>query len=295
MSTVSKIFVVLLLVLSVFYCGIAALLFVTAEDWKAKTLVKVKEYDTLKQEKEEQAKKYDEQIVKLKADLDKLNVALQDKEDEIKVLNNDKIKLDADKRDLQNKHDKLQVDHNSLIDVHKKEVDKNARLSARIATVERDLNEAQLKKEESDNHNIVLDAENNKLSQDVGDLRRALQKSNEQLDDRTWRLAQIAKQYGIALDPVPGETPRIESAVSAVRPDTDLVMIAVGSRDKVKEGMVFFVYGAGKDGPEYKGEVLVERVLPNMAATRPVHDRMKQVDGKEVEIRSGDKVTTVLY
>jgi len=80
-----------------------------------------------------------------------------------------------------------------------------------------------------------------------------------------------------------------EIQLNLTHPQSDLVMLAVGKKDSVRKGMIFYVYRWAGKNPTYVGEVIVEKVLPDMSIARPIHEKMK------AKIKKGDKVTIRLY
>ena len=74
----------------------------------------------------------------------------------------------------------------------------------------------------------------------------------------------------------------VNARVLAVKANLDLVMLDVGTNDKVHIGMFFTVYRGNK----YIGKVRVTSVWPDMCAARVIHELTR---GK---IAEGDQVST---
>jgi flagellar biosynthesis chaperone FliJ len=285
MSTMSKVFVVLNLVLSLFLVGTVASILSKNEEYK------------LKYETSEKDRKKDKDDAQTKFDTVNGEKARVDGEN--RSLVNQKSDLDSQLQAQKSISEQVRNDNNQL----RNSVDA---INASLKAVQGELGDVQarnktlmdsnesLKKETADAKKAQMDAEEDRARVE-GDLKRAtddVAEKERQLvtlsGERDNLRAQLDALVKLGVD-VPGlignNVPLIEGKVSAVGPNSSFVVLSVGQNESVKIGYAFDVYRGG----DYIGRVVVDNVLPDSATAR-----VTRKNAKGLEFQAMDNATTRL-
>lgn len=283
MSTMSKVFVVLNLVLSLFLVGTMASILSKNDEYKQKF------------EKSEADRKADAAAADKK--LTDANGERARVEGQNRDISNQKNELDSQLQAQKSISEQVRNDNNQL----RNSVDAiNASLKAvqgELADVQTrnkalmDSNES-LKKETADAKKAQMDAEEDRARIE-GDLKRAtddVAEKERQLvglsGERDNLKAQLDALVKLGVD-VPGlignNVALIEGKVSAVGPNSTFVVLSVGQNEGVKIGFAFEVYRGG----DYIGRVVVDNVLPDSATAR-----VTRKNNKGLEFQAMDNATT---
>lgn len=283
MSTMSKVFVVLNLVLSLFLVGTNASILSKNDEYKRKY------------EDSESGRKSDKE-----ASDKKLSEANGDRErvvGENRSLTNQKTDLDSQLQAQKSISEQVRNDNNQL----RNSVDA---INAALKAVQGELGDLQtrnkalmdsnegLKKETADSKKAQMDAEEDRARVE-GDLKRAsddVAEKERQLvavtGERDNLKAQLDALVKLGVD-VPGlignNVALIEGKVSAVGPNSSFVVLSVGQNEGVKVGFAFHVYR----GSDYIGRVVVDNVLPDSATAR-----VTWKNTKGLEFQAMDNATT---
>jgi uncharacterized protein (DUF3084 family) len=262
MSTMSKVFVVLNLVLALFLVGSMASILSNGEDWRKKCLsTEEKAKNDLGTEKERYGK---------------LDGTRQTLETSVRSLENQKSDLDSQLQTQKATAEQFRNDNNQL----RNSVDA---INASLKAVQGELGDTQtrnkellasnetLKKETADAKKAQMDAEDDRAriegdlkraSDDVAEKERQLKLVSDERDNMDAQLKALVK-LGVDVPKLIGNNvPLIEGKVSDVGPN--FVVLSVGENESVKIGYAFDVYR----GNDYIGRVVVDMVRPDTSTAR---------------------------
>jgi DNA repair exonuclease SbcCD ATPase subunit len=274
MSTMSKVFVVLNLVLSLFLVGTNASILSKNDEYKNKY------------EKSEADRTAEKTAAEKK--LSDVNGAKALVDQENRGLQNQKSDIDSQLQAQKSISEQVRNDNNQLrnsVDAINTAV---KALQSELADVQTrnkalmDSNDA-LKKETADAKKAQMDAEEDRARIE-GDLKRAtddVAEKERQLktvsDDRDNKAATLEALVKLGIDVpamVGNNVALIEGKVSAVGPNSSFVVLSVGQNEGVKVGFAFHVYR----GADYIGRVVVDNVLPDSATARVTFKNSKGLD-----------------
>lgn len=287
MSTLAKVFAVLVLVLSVGFAAVTAVMYATESHWKT-------EYAKSEKARRDIKKQLQAQIDKLSDEKERLLSTVQ----KLRELND---KFTDDNRRLTDELRALKESLKEKTDNYNNLQNNFSRLSKNLEDV---MNELKQQKEiaKSLRENIEeLRRQNKKLASERDSLAFRLQTTTATLDElkgrfnaqseelkRANELLEIAKGMGFKPQDARKKgkvvlpTTPIRGRVTAVDPKIGLVVINVGSQDKVEERFPFIVYR----GAEFVAKIVVDQVFPEMSVAR--------VEIAKASIQIGDNVTTRL-
>ncbi len=281
MSGLAKVFLVINLVLALLFLGTSATLFGVRKDFK--------------EQAEELTKLYKGNFDKQKIEIEKLAEKVELQALVISVQQADSVNSDALKKDLARKlsdaEGKLAA---ATTDIATKQASLD-KLTAQIAQVSQETQGLASRLQQSEDSRtkaveecrLAVEDRNRQFLESVA-LRDEIAKYKEQnsllRDEKETLETRLALLTRIGRDP--GDSFReILAKVLNVRKvhDTDLVMLSVGSDDKVSEGMVFNV----SRGDTYVGEVKVVKVLPKMSGAVVTYRK----NGAEIKANDDAKTT----
>lgn len=122
------------------------------------------------------------------------------------------------------------------------------------------------------------------LERQIADLETERKSLTDQVASLDTKLAMIVEQTGVSLSSLAPQE-KVDGSVLAVDAKTGLVMLNVGSEQGVKRGYSFDVWS----GNQYKGQVVVQNVQPNMSSATI----KSPVQG--TQIRQGDLASTRMF
>lgn len=288
MSLLAKIFVVLQTILVMVYLGMTATLYQHRQDWRSSYRKLKHRYSTMVARSQKEIKAL-RSYVRAKDDL------VEAKEREVRAL---KTQLDVAlekyqeantaKDELSGRFDQLQANFNGLNTRLEDNLARNESLNDRLEKKSEQYDVARQRRETAEGQVARLTALTTNLEQDLKDLRKDFAATRQDLREKDLLIA-MAESQGVNLELlVPGPpVPSIDGRVMAVKNDMDppLVLLSVGSDDKVQRGYHFSVYR----GANFVGKVVVERVLRDSAGCRVLFTAEGQ------SIQSGDNAATRLY
>lgn len=281
MSSIAKIFVIVNFVLSVLFLGFAATLLSQQWDYRQMYLETKHYYTTEKADwdaKEQQSKS---QIENLKSLLNDRTTVLKKSQENISDLQAKNKELEQWKAMLTQKMGDIKINLEDINSTLKDKDQQIATLTKEKEDVAKKINAAQEKAQaaydELNRKVLELDQYKGRLAETEKMMKRARRE--------LWEAKQIVRSVqsvGINIPALLNKVPPLEGQVVAVSPKVPIVMISVGSDEKVQKGYQFTVYR----GNAYVGQVVVEEVYPDMSAARIIKDMTKRA------IQRGDKVTT---
>ena len=285
MSTLSKVFVVLVLVLSLVYLGVAATLFAHRTDWKDKFF---KENEAHRRNLEAKDREIGKLVNEIKVHED-LQRALNDN---IKQLEIEKAQINAryeevrkDFNDLKGKYDILKAEQEKLVQQIGVQLTLNQELAKKVeeyrlkstATVaDRDTALQQLQYVRQDNE---------ELKKNLAGLEQQHVKLARDQDTAQRQLAELAR-LGVdieAYQKLPAKP--LDGKVVAVSDKVNLVVISVGEDDGVQVGNKFTIFR----GDKFVGQIVIEKAERDWSSGR-IHDEI-QADAVQI----GDSVSNAIF
>ncbi len=282
MSALSKVFVVVVFILSVAFFGTSATLFKTRLDWK-------KAYQEYKSGSDEALKQLTERNKNLVAQADNLQKTIDAERAaeaqlgvEVKRLTGD---LAEEKKSVQIARSeasttKVLMDQVSQTAEAVTKSNQNLQEALDKAKADRETAMGEAAKATADRDGMQLDLA--KTQQELAALKVEQKDLSDRFDTVALQLENFKKTYGVAAPAV--VAPPIDGVVKAVDEEEKLVVLSVGKDDKVEIGFDFTVYR----GDQYIGKVKVIKVYPNLSGARI--DVLKE----GATIQPGDKASTRL-
>lgn len=285
MSTMSKVFVILNLVLSLVLVGTNASILSKNDEYKKK----FEDSETGRKNDKEAA---DKKLNDANGEKDRVN-------QENRGLQNQKSDLDSQLQAQKSISEQVRNDNNQL----RNSVES---INGALKNVQNELGDLQtrnkalmdsnesLKKETADAKKAQMDAEEDRArvegdlkraSDDVAEKERQIKTVSDERDNLKATIEALTK-LGVDVPALVGNNvPLIEGKVSAVGPNSTFVVLSVGQNEGVKVGFAFHVYR----GSEYIGRVVVDNVLPDSATARVTFK-----NSKGAEFQAMDSATTRL-
>ncbi len=279
MSALAKFFVVFNLVLTVFFFGASATLYLARQNWRlAHEDFRSQARAELAQLQEKnnsvvgENSRLEQNVSRLKSELE--NTGLTNKN--LREENSDKEKR------LQGAQQQVQSAQEAVAQTSKLLESKEARNSdllgqLQAANTSRDEALTSAESANSAANSIRLDLE--KSQQELHALRVAMNELNEDHEE-------LSLKYNALRDRCPGGAPEavplIEGQIVDVDTEEDLVVLSVGRDDNVEEGHSFTVYR----GDSFVGKVEVFRVYPGLSGARVLYTKPGE------EVARGDQAST---
>jgi hypothetical protein len=267
MSLLAKIFVVMQTVLVMVFLGMTATLYQHRRDWRTS-------YQKLKTRYTTAVGRAQKEISALRTYAIAKDEFIRSKEIEVRQL---KGLLDAEISRSQSSEQRfkekvqefnsLQQNFASLSQRLDDAMRLNSGLQERKKELEQDLDVNISRRESAEGQVARLSTINGNLETDLQDLRKEFADTRRALRDKEL-LISMAEGAGVNFELlVPGPpVPAIDGTVVAVKDDVSppLVLLSVGSDDKVERGFHFSIYR----GNQFVGKVVVERVLRDTCGCR---------------------------
>jgi hypothetical protein len=280
MSPLAKVFVVVNLILSLCFFGSSVALFATRENWRdtAEKFKKAADDELKKLEG-----KYADQGARLVKIHQERNTAVTNHASSL----TEKMKLMVDLTKVQG--DLTTANHRIETEVKEKTAltgrlqdleKKNAEMNALVDAKGKEAEDAKAKMEKAINDWTRLRVDLEREMEAKNAARIELASIKDKADTMQLQLDYVKKLGTIALDgPL---APPIPATIQAVEPDKKLVVLSVGTNQKVKEGYEFTVYR----GAKFVGKVKVVKVYEDLAGARILYTN----DNEMVQV--GDSANT---
>jgi hypothetical protein len=283
MSPIGRIFIVLNLILAALFLGWAATHLGTSQDFKKRHETTQAEFDQYKEEKE--------------AEANGLRAQIAQQEDSMSNVRGERDTADADRARLQSDLETARS-RNTALDADVKGInaslsnydETNRQLQARLEQATTDSRAAdEARRDAEDGLDAAEEAQRTAEEQlassekRIADMEADHTGLQRQVQDLDTQLQTLVDYTGVSAAEIIA-MPVIDGAVLQVVNTTDpgLVAINKGQSDGVKRGFTFDIY----HGSQYKGQVRVESVQPNMCTAVII----RTVDG--ARIGQGDAATT---
>lgn len=283
MSPIGRIFIVLNLVLAALFLGWAATNLGTSQDFKTRLETTQSEFDQYKEEKEADANALRAQIAQLEGSMSTVR-------GERDTADADRARLQSELETARSRNTALDADVSGIKAVLANYDETNRQLQQRLdqATADsRAADETRRNAEDAlDSAEEAQRAAEEKLAsteKQIADLEADRAGLERKVQDIDTQLQTLVDYTGVTAAEIIA-MPVIDGAVLQVVTTTDpgLVAINKGESDGVKRGFTFDIY----HGSQYKGQVRVESVQPNMCTAVII----RTVDG--ARIGQGDAATT---
>ena len=283
MSTLAKVFVIINLVLSIVFISMAGTMFHHQRDWREAFVI-------LERANRNRVQGYERLLEAAKGEQQALQEFSRSKEEEIRLkdthleqLRNDVVRLTEGLGLKRQEFQLLLAEHKKVVDQIDVKDNRINELSTEKDRLAQEREVALNDKETAETQVARLTRIKNDLEGDLADLRKSYHDAEMKRDDLQGRIEQLIEAGVNVHSLAAGEpVPTIEGTVTAVDKELGLMILSVGSDDKVEMGYEFTVYR----GERYVGKVVVERVLSDMCGARVTH-----LD-KGAEIQAGDSATT---
>ncbi len=265
MSTLSKIFVIINLLLAVAFATFAVTLYSKQVHYfqlQREAEVKLKDATT---KFEADKKVLDEAVAKLKEEKKNAEDKAERNVAEAKKYANEKEAAKLEAADANNKATTAVENMEALVKLNsnmRKELEETRKVVVALKERETVLrtNTAELKKERDDLKNHV-----NRSRQDLAELHRDRKRIAEELANAEYVIATMIKKgydvYKIVGPGALGNVPDVRTKVVDVRPATGHVALGIGKDSGIKEGFIFLIHR----GDEYIGKVRVTTVWNNFS------------------------------
>ena len=286
MSILSKVLVLVNLLLGVAFLAVSCVLFSQQDEWKGKYNATNEASNQLLKEKDKAIAERDDIVKARIAEISSLQVDVQHKKQEIA----DEQTKSADLRGQIAKADTEKADLN----------DTNKELASTVSKVQKDaentqqrLTTVQTSLDAANTAKATADDEVLKLTEQIGDFKLKIDNLTKSTNEYTKKLAEQDKIIAAVAKVVPGGIDALKGSAAKIAPPIDakveevddasgIVVISVGSEDKVERGFTFYVYREDS----YVGQVEVDKVFASKSAAR-VNKEMTLN-----KIQAGDGATT---
>jgi len=274
MNWLGKVFVVVILIMSLVFMGLSMAVYATHKNWKTETEKLAKQNTDLKAEKSALISTHNRQVEEL--------------EREKTAASQQAVKLEAERVSLADRNLQIQTERDGLVQNQREHIAAvastqalNQNLNTEVAALRVNVRAEQQKRDGL--FKKALDA-TEQLHQAAGDYNSARERS-EQLTKQVAGMTTVMREQG--LDPAtdPGSVvPTVEGIVNRIerKAGTQLVEVSIGADDGLKSGNTLEVFRGGK----YLGRLDVIQTSPDKSVGRV--DRKFQ----QGQIQEGDRVAT---
>jgi len=289
MSTLGKVFAVLILIFAVAVAVTNMVLFAQRTDWRGKhdeaVLAEQRAVESLKLETD----KYNKNLDAQSKEIERLNMQLDTARNTLTILQTARKEAKQEREQTNVKFVSLLADYNGMRRDLTTLITRNETLSADLRTAETQAASDRRAREAAEDNALRISRERDRLADELKRASKRLAKAElelEKLRGEIARLLQLVEGAGekIELPPAP-PVPLIEGKVREVGDlPASLVVLNVGDDDGVYVGLRFIVYR----GANYVGDVVVEQIFQDYSAARPISATLVE------KVKPGDDVSTKL-
>jgi hypothetical protein len=286
-NTLSKVFVVVNLVFAAFFCAFTLTLYSKRVDWKDACKQWEMKYDNFEKEKEAEIAQVTKEREALKDTLAitvSRNKTLYEKNAEYQQdLKNQSVARYEAEQERRLLTDRIEAATLEL-DRRYKHIERMHRI---VLTQQKALEISKSNMRNALNERMEMENEANNARHRLVASQKEMQRLEKDLHHNSWVIQKL-QGSGVPVQDIvfgAGEQPDIEihGKVLAVRPEVNLVMVSVGTDQKVRKGYRFTVFREDR----YIGKVEVEKVFDNMCSARILSDWTKE------KVKEGDDVSTM--
>jgi len=286
-NTLSKVFVVINLVFAAFFCAFTLTLYSKRVDYKDKLRTEEFKHEETRTRLTEDIKNLKTDNTRLQGEVDRAKAAYAGlKEDNEKTLQNYKnaqISYQEEQEERRLLTDRIEASTLEL-DRRYQHIERMHRI---ILTQQKALEIAKANMRSAINEKMEMENENNNSRQRLVASQKEKARLEKDLHHNSWVIQKL-QDAGVPVQDIvfgAGDQPDVDihGKVLAVRPKVNLVMVSVGSDQKVKKGYRFTVYREDR----YIGKIEVEQVFDNMCSARILSPWTKE------KVKEGDDVSTM--
>jgi len=274
MNWLGKVFVVLILIMSVMFMGLAMAVYATHKNWKQNT-------EQLKTQLADQQKKNQETEADHNRKYEELKQEKDAAQQQAAKLETERVALVVSATKLETERDKLRKDQGEHIAAVKATQDLNTQLAGEVTDLRGRLRTEQQARDDAFAKALYA---TERLQQESGEYTNALERSR-QLMKEVAGLKSAMTEYGHDPNVPPGSVvPTVDGVVSQVRRTggAQLIEVTIGSDDGLKTGNTLEVFR----GSKYLGRLDVIETSPDKSVGR-VNRNFQQG-----QIQEGDRVAT---
>jgi ABC-type transporter Mla subunit MlaD len=292
MNLVGKIFTVLILVMSLVFMSFAVAVYATHRNWKEvadNDKPAVGKPKGLSQQLADSQKDLDVKKKELTDTKNTANAEIEAKNQAIKVLEEKKQELEKDLAKKKEEADKVYKEMSGKLDDLKLAQDELVKLRTEVAGLRTDIQKAQ---EERDETIKKLVQATDEMNQTASKLKLA-KDLNLKLAEEVGKLKAILQKLGINnrepefYEKIPPKADGIVLAVTGTTvPGQDMVTISLGSDVGIRPGHLFEVSRTSAAGPTYVGRIEVIKTDPEKAVCKVLLPYLKS------PVQKGDRVDT---
>ena len=276
MNLIGKIFVVIILVLSVIFMGLAMAVYSTHKNWKAAVDSQNTQIRSLTSEKKQETSKYHLDVSNLRLELDSVS-------QQIRKLESERDALIARNEEIQTSLSGLTQIHRDATAALKTTQDNNAQLAQENTGLQREIIVAQESADSSFSKTLETTSD---LHDTAIKLDSELER-NAALTEQVSNMTIVLRRNDINPATRPGDVkPLVNGYVSDIqrRAGSEVIELTIGSDDGLKKGHTLEVFRNNK----YLGRAEVLQTTPDRAVARIIPSL------KKGRILEGDRVATRL-
>jgi len=276
MNLLGKVFVVLILVLSVVFMALAMAMYATHKNWRV-------EAENLQNQVREAQTEYDQLKTQYNRRESELTNELEASVQQVRKLETERVALVDRNAGIQSELDQLKQERAEATAAVAATQQNNERLAGEVTSLRQDIRSNQQLRDQAFASALKATEE---LHQSKGELDSALERTR-QLTSQVAGMTTVMRENGLdpATDPA-AVTPRVDGFVSQVKrvAGAQLIEVTIGSDDGLKPGHTVEVFRDSK----YLGRVEILKTSPDKSVGR-VDRRFQQG-----QIQEGDRVATQL-
>ncbi len=282
MSTISKVFTVINVVLALFLLGSVSAILAESADYRAKLAVEQKAHSDTKTQLEGQVAETRGKNDNLSKENGRLVESEGDLKQELQAVKAERDQLRNDTTELRNSVSGINANLSALT----KQVQDYESRNKDLATKNQELRDAtataQAAQRAAEEDRARLEGEVARLNQDLSGSQEQLAALTLDRDNLVAQMEALAAQGVDVVKLIGNAVQKIDGTVSAV--GEGFVVLSVGENDGVRVGYPFDVYRGG----DYIGRVVVTDVLPDNCTARVAYKN------KSLKFSALDKATTRL-
>jgi len=276
MTLVGKIFIVLVLIMSITFMSLAVTVFATHRSWRDMVV----EPDGLKAQIETLAKTNNELRNEISRAADQIALEQAARRFALAAGQAQLAQLEDALQRREIEYTDLQGAHGTLVETLARNVTNLNALRDENEGLRTEIRTAQQARDDFFNQVVTLTDD---LNRGEGNL-RTLQEQHDMLLVQNGKMASVMRRFEISVDtPIDGIPPRVDGIVTAVS-DKDFIEISVGSDDGLRKHHMMEVYRKNS----YVGRVEILMVEPDRAVGKIIPEFRRGI------IKKGDRVATKL-
>ena len=287
MNTLSKVFVVVNLVFAALFCASTLTLYSKRVDWKDAYKESEKKYEDFEKEKDAEITQLQKEKTALQSTLDQTvvsNKAFFEKnaelQSELKNQGVARYEAEQERRLLADRIEAATLE----LDRRYKHIERMHRI---VLTQQKAYEISKANMRNALNEKMEMENEANNSRHRLVASQKEKARLEKDLHHNSWVIQKL-QDSGVPVQDIvfgAGDQPDVDihGKVLAVRPEVNLIMVSVGTDQKVRKGYRFTVFREDR----YIGKVEVEKVFANMCSARILSEWTKE------KVKEGDDVSTM--